>query len=87
MAKPTRKGEQSLENLLKLAPSSEGTECASEDCNETDSQLDAVEEANSEVREGPAFTKAVRSEEKHKVGGRQVEIDVLQTQKCCKQDA
>ena len=56
MAKATRKWEQALEDLLELPPKSKWSKCTCEHCNQAHAQLDAIEEANGEVRKLPAFT-------------------------------
>ena len=77
MAKSTRERKQALEDLLKLSPECKGTKSTGEHCNDAQTQLDAVEEANSEVREAPTLTQAVRAKEKDEVGGGQVKVNVL----------
>lgn len=87
MAKSTREWEEALEHLLKLSPKSERAKSTGKHRDEAHAQLDAVKEANGKVWKLSAFTKAVRTKEEHEVRRCQVEVYVLQTQECCKEDA
>ncbi len=77
MAKSTREREQALEHLLELTPECKWSKCTGKHGNDSNTQLDTVEEANSEVREASSFAQAVCAQKEDEVSWRQVQVDVF----------
>lgn len=84
MAKTSRKGEQSAEQLGHLFHGGKGTKRGPEYSHKPQAQLDAVQEANSEYRFGG---KAVLPQKIDKVRRREVQVDVFEAEQHGKDEA
>lgn len=60
MTETTREREQTLEHLLELSPECERPKGTGKHRDDAHTQFDAIEEADSEVREASSLTEAVR---------------------------
>lgn len=85
MTQTSREWEQATEHLPYLSPHREGAKSGCEDRDDTHAQLDAIEESYSEKRERRPLPQAVSAQKIDKVRRREVQIDVLETQKRCKE--
>jgi hypothetical protein len=83
MTKSSREWKQPAHDLWDLTLESKWAEGSSEDCRDYSSQLDAVEELDSE---NGFRRQAVRPKQEDEVGRGQVEIDVLHAEQGCEND-
>jgi hypothetical protein len=77
--------EQTTKNLVELTPPREWAKGRCEHCNDADSQLDAVEKLDVEVRKRRPVPEAIGAQKIDKIRGCEIQVDVLQAQEGSKE--
>jgi hypothetical protein len=80
VAQSSRKGEQSTEDLVKLAPVGEWPKRTRKDGDDASSQFDTTEESYSKVWKLGPIAQAIRSQEIDEIGGGEVQVNMLKAQ-------